>query len=166
MQVSRGTPHHTSPFPIDPLKLCSEVGTSSKTLREAGRHFLQVQVGTDSSSVDSVVDLFSLVVSSRGASVCVCWACGSVLLGGFCVGCVGRGRGWWVRAAAAPAVVAADAASLSLAKESPSSLVAVNSQWNSCLGTAYRTWCFKTSFEGVPQTKRWSPTIGTGSADR
>ena len=75
-----------------------------------------------------------------GRMVCVagwflCWLC----------------RSW---AAAAPAVVAADAASLSVANESPSSLVPVNSQWNSCLGTAYRNSCFKTAFEGVPQIKR------------
>ena len=61
-------------------------GTGAFCRRESSRHFLPVQVDTDSSRVDSVVDLCALVVSSRGASVCVCWACGSMLLGGFCVG--------------------------------------------------------------------------------
>ena len=89
--MSRGTPRRTYRFLIDRLKLCPDVGTYSRTLREAGqvgllsvgsRHVLPVQVDSDPSSVDSIVDPCTLVVSSWGASVCVCWACGSVLLGG------------------------------------------------------------------------------------
>ena len=86
-----------------------------------------------------------------------------MLLGGFCVG---RGRGWWVCAAAAPAVVAADAASLSLAEESPSSLVTVNSQWNSCLDTDNLLTVQKSTSYNLDTVvaAKCSLTIGTGSA--
>ena len=157
-------PRRTSRVPNVPLKLCSEAGPPSRISRKAAQagagtesfsvgcrvDFFPALEGADSSGVDYRVALCALVVPPWGASVCVCLVCGVALLGGVCVRCV---RGCGRAGVSALLLLLLNATSLYLGEES--SVVAVNSESISCLGTACLNSRFNAALKRGLPTKRW-----------